>query len=408
MDVRGRRLYRSGVRVSLQTKPFELLLLLLEHQDTVVSREQIRATLWPHAAAGAFDQGINTAIRKLRLALGDSAESPRFIETQAKTGYRFVYPVERTAGQEDAVAPSSPAPVPSGSAVAGRKGRRSIAGVCASAVIVVGVLWVAWHRSTVVREPSGVLRSLAVMPLSIHPADPQKEYIAEGLADAIRVSLSRLSVIRVTSASSSRALRTSGKSLQQAGRELGVQAIVDGELDQSGDGIAARVRLVDAKAGSELWRQEFSGQVRNLADLDRSIASAVQEQVARRAGLPGRDAPIGTTSSEAYEAYLRGRHFWNQRSAESIRTAVEYLERSVEADASFAAAHAALADCYNLLGYYEGGTLASFSRRRKRQQCGPWNWTKICPKPTLPSHTRNCTSTGIGRGRNSHFCAPWN
>lgn len=336
-------LRRQGLRVPLQEQPARVLELLLRNSGRVVTRDELREALWPADTFVDFDHGLNTAVRKLRAALDDSADTPRCIETLAKRGYRFLLPVEWSgpvsapAHPSPSVAPPAPAPGPH--PVATKPLKRIALGASAGIALVALAAWALLRPSAA--EP--LHRAIAVLP--IENADPGTAYVSEGIAEAIIDGLSTSPALRVTARTSSFRYRSSPVDLRAVGRELGVTAIVTGRLVEQGDEYRLRLELVDTSDGAQLWAKDFR---QDTGAVDTLRARAVSA-LSLRLGVSSADRPREVRSAEAYDLYLRGRYHWNLRKREEQLRAVEYFERAVQLDPKFAPAWAGLANVYGTL-----------------------------------------------------------
>jgi len=343
-------LRKQGVRVRLQEQPARILELLLRSEGRVVTRDELRDALWPADTFVDFDHGLNTAVRKLRTALDDSADSPRYIETLAKRGYRLLVPVEWSA-PESGQAPTpavqapatqpdnAPAVSPAEAPVARRSGRSVLLALAGIAIAVLA----AW---ALLRPPSAeppAHRTIAVLP--IENVNPDTAYISEGIAEAIIDGLSTSPAVRVTSRTSSFHYRTTPVDPRTIGRDLDVTAIVTGRLEQRGDEYRLRLELVDTEDGAQLWAKDYR---QNASSLDTLRARATSD-LSFRLGASGAEQTGKVMNREAYDLYLRGRYHWNLRTQSDQRRAAEYFQRAVAIAPRYAPAWAGLANAYGTL-----------------------------------------------------------
>jgi len=297
LDSRASELRKHGAKIKLQDQPFQILQILLQRPGEIVTREELQQKIWPSDTFVDFDHGINNAIKRLREALGDSAETPRFVETLARRGYRFVGKIERD-------------------------------------------------------EPR--MRSLAVLPLENLSHDPQQEYFAEGLTEALITTLAKIGELRVISRTSAMLYKGVRKPLREIARELEVDAIVEGTVLRAGQRIRITAQLIDATNETHLWAESYERHLRDVLHLQAEVAEAIAKQV-RVKLTPQERAHLAQTqpvNPEAYEAYLKGRYHWLRRSSEELPKAVQYFERAIEMDPTYAAAYAGLADSLSGLGVY--------------------------------------------------------
>jgi TolB-like protein/DNA-binding winged helix-turn-helix (wHTH) protein/Flp pilus assembly protein TadD len=367
VDLRAGELLKRGLRIRLQEQPFRVLTMLLERPGELVTREELRKALWSQTVVD-FDHGINKAINKIREALGDSAENPRFVETVARRGYRFlgtVIPI--TASVDGEPAPASDdnvAPVDSslgGLADIGTRHRprawRALAFGLGSALALALAVALSWFFY----DPSPPkIRSLAVLPLESLSSDASQDYFADGMTDALIADLGQISALQVISRTSAMTYKRVRKPLPVIGRELNVQAVVEGTVLRSGERVRITAQLIQVPDEKHLWAHSYEGDLRDTLTLQNSIARAIAEQI--EVALNRQEAAAldkaRTVKPQAYEAYLKGRYFWNKRSAEGLRKAIVYFDQAIDADPDYARAYSGLADSYALSGDWEYALLA--------------------------------------------------
>jgi len=357
---------KAGLRIRVQQQPMKLLEILLERPGEVVTREEFRSRVWPNDNFGDFDLALNIAIGKLRSALGDSAENPRFIETLPKRGYRFIAEVSVVDGDPRGKG-SGPAtgdlaetdPVDeienAKLTVASRhqlSPTRRIA-VAIALVLILSILAIWLFRSRE-RAPTGI-RSLAVLPLENLSGDAAQNYFADGMTDELITDLAQISALRVISRTSAMVYRGARKPLPQIARELNVDAVVEGTVLRSGDQVRITAQLIDASTDRHLWSQSYEGELRDTLALQKRVAGAIADQI--RINLtPQEQAALKTVrvaNPEAYESYLKGRYFWNKRTTDGLKVAIAYFNQSIDEDPKYAPAYSGLADTYALLGDWQ-------------------------------------------------------
>jgi TolB-like protein/Tfp pilus assembly protein PilF len=308
VDLRAREVRRNGARVRLQEQPFQVLTLLLERPGEVVTREELRQRLWPSDTFVDFDNSLNTAINKIREALGDAAEDPHFVETLPRRGYRFIAPISG----------------------------RQVEKVRAS------------------KTRSKTIDSLAILPLVNATGLEETEYFSDGVTEMIIGSLAHLPRMRVMARST--VFRYKGKEIdpQTVGRELNVRAVVAGRLLKRGDLVSLRVELVEVEDGAQLWSASYNRSLADIFVMQDEIATEVSDKL--RARLTGnqrkRLTKRHTQNTEAYQLYLMGRFHLIRRTEESFRKSLEYFQQAVEHDPDYALAYAGLADAYLIGQYY--------------------------------------------------------
>jgi TolB-like protein/DNA-binding winged helix-turn-helix (wHTH) protein/Flp pilus assembly protein TadD len=347
VDLRAEELRRKGLRVRLQSQPFQLLVTLLKQRGELVTREELRRTLWPEDTFVDFDHSLGTAINKLREALGDSATNPRFVETVPRKGYRFLAPVDPVEGAEAAPEPTVPAPAAS----AQRIPVWMLMGV-AAVLVSVGVLaWVLQHRQT-----AAPVRSLAVLPLENLSGDGAQDYFSDGMTDELITELGQFPELRVISRTSVMTYKGAHKPLPQIARELNVDAVVEGTVLRSGNSVRITAQLIPAATDKQLWSASFEVELRDILAVQRKVAKSIAGQIRVKLN-PNIHDHAKSVDTEAYEAYLKGRYFWNRRTTEGLQKAVEYFHQAIAKDPKYAQAYSGLADSYALMGDWEYGLL---------------------------------------------------
>jgi len=302
LNLQTGELFKRGRKIRLQIQSFLILRSLLERPGEVVSREELRRKLWPSGIFVDFEVGVNTAINRLRNVLDDSPEEPRFIETLPRRGYRFIAPLER--GGQDRILPR--------------------------------------------------IGSLAVLPLENLTGDVAQEYFVDGMTDALITRLAQIGALRVISRMSAMYYKGTHKKLPEIARELNVDAVVEGTVARSGSHVRVSAQLVDARTDQHLWARQYERELTDILRLQADVASAVAHEI-QVTLTPQEQARLTLThpvDREAYEAFLRGRFFWNKRTEEGLKKGMEYFQQSVEKDPSYALAHAGLADSYSMLAFW--------------------------------------------------------
>jgi TolB-like protein/DNA-binding winged helix-turn-helix (wHTH) protein/Flp pilus assembly protein TadD len=373
LDLRAGELRKHGLRVRLQEQPFQVLVMLLEHPGELVTREQLQKKLWSADTFVDFDHGLNKAINKIREALSDSAESPRFVETVARRGYRFLAEVKvsdtpAVRSPEIATEPRTTAPDRPGTAgeLATKPFLPSLAWkILAFAVLLLMASLVTWKLRSWSR-PSPVIRSLAVLPFESLSNDASQDYFADGMTDELISDLGQISALRVISRTSVMSYKRARKPLPQIARELNVDAVVEGTVLHSGDQVRITAQLIEASADKHLWSQSYEGELRDALTLQNKVARAIADQI-RISLNPHEQAALKTAkvvNPEAYVSYLKGRYFWNKRTGDSLKVALAYFNQAIEEDPKYAQAYSGLADTYALLG--------------------DWQYAVMTPKEALP------------------------
>src|ERR1700688_389408 len=366
-DLRTGELTKLGKRVRLQEQPFQLLAMLLEKPGELVIREELCERLWPETIVD-FDHGLNKAISKVREALGDSAENPRFVETVASRGYRFLADVAVVQGGQPQTAAGDlaagrEAPGLAQPPDAGTSARSpthalgwKLSGVVTALALAVFLSWFFYSW----RHQRSTIHSLAVLPLENLSNDASQDYFADGMTDELITHLGQISAIRVISRTSAMTYKNAHKSLAEIARELNVDAVVEGSVLHSGERVRIAAQLIEVPADKQIWAESYEGDFRDTLAFQSRVARSIAEQI--RATLNRQEqvtlAKSKAVKPEAYEAYLKGRYFWNKRTGDGLRTAIQYFNHAIEVDPTYAEAYSGLADSYALSGDWEYGVLS--------------------------------------------------
>jgi TolB-like protein/DNA-binding winged helix-turn-helix (wHTH) protein/Flp pilus assembly protein TadD len=339
-DLRARELRKRGVKVRLSDQPFQILQLLLEHPGDVVTRDELRQRLWSTDTFVDFDLSLNSAVRKLRDALGDSAEHSTFIETLPRRGYRFIASVERPS-PGDGVTPAAES-VPSRR----RSRARILWGVAALLVLPSGALIVRNGWTGLGGPAVPHIGSIAVLPLQNLTGDPAREYFVDGMTDALITDLAQVGV-QVMSRMSSMQYKGTQKRPPDIARELNVDGIVAGAMALTGSKVRVTMQLIHAATDRNVWAKDYERETKDVialqAEIARDIATAIENRAAP-GSLPL--APRRSVSPEAYNLYLKGLEARGRVNYEGFRTAASYFEQAVARQPDFGAAYASLAHAW--------------------------------------------------------------
>jgi TolB-like protein/tetratricopeptide (TPR) repeat protein len=322
----------------------------------VVAREKVRETLWPADTYVDFDHSLNTAVRKLREALGDSAEAPRYVETIARRGYRFMAPVAPLPAMQSghsagaAAAPLRPPPAARPSTSARRLRILAIVVViCAAALVAYRVL-----LRTRPATQSGRRLMLAVLPFDNLSGDADQEYLSDGVTEEMITQLGRLEPGRLTvlARSSTWKYKRAERDIGRLRGELGADYVLEGAVRKAGDRVRITAQLVQAGDQSQVWAETYQRDLRDVLILQSEVAGAVAHAIAVTL-TPGARARLARTRPihpEAYQDYLRGRFFFNRKTEAALRQALGHFQKAIAADPGYAPAYSGLADCYSSLG----------------------------------------------------------
>jgi TolB-like protein/DNA-binding winged helix-turn-helix (wHTH) protein/Flp pilus assembly protein TadD len=346
IDLKARELHKAGVKVKLQEQPFRVLALLVDRAGQVVTREELQHKIWPTDAYVAFDQGLNNAIKKVRDALGDSADSPRFIETLARHGYRFVAPVGPAPQR-----PSEPSQVRFGS----RTLRKAALIGLASASLLAALAYGTWYASTMRAGPPAAKVILAVLPFDNLSRDPDQEFFSDGLTEEMIAQLGKLNPERLTviSRGSVAKYKDSRLPANQIGGELHADYLVQGSVRRASDRVRITVQLIQVRDQTDLWAESYDRELKDILTLQDSVSRTIANQI-HITLTPGQQTRPrgGNLDPEAYEAYLKGRYYWNKRTADGLQKALIYFEQAINKDPTYGAAYSGLADCNSGLAWH--------------------------------------------------------
>lgn len=375
VNFRSAELKKHGVRVKIQDRPFEILAILLERPGEVLTRDELRNRLWPEGTFVDFDNNISASMGKLRGALSDSAITPRYIETVGR-GYRFIADVTPVPEASEAprpmlvpqASPEQPAPLaqpaPIRAPITVRKSpyqtRRIWMPLAAVALLTAaGFLVYSLLSRTRSRSPSGKVM-LAVLPFANLTGDTTQEYFSDGLTEEMITQLGRLDTRRigVIARTSVMSYKNTRQPLPRIAQELGVQYVLEGSVRRYAQRIRIAAQLVDARDQSHLWAREYDRQLSDVLTLQSEIAESIAGEIQVALGAnwerPAvvRSRPLSPESYKAYDLYLQGRYYWNKRTPDGFRKALEFFQQATENDPGYARAYAGLADSYAMMSNY--------------------------------------------------------
>jgi TolB-like protein/Flp pilus assembly protein TadD len=320
LDTRAGELRKGGATLLLHGQPLQILLLLLEQPGEVVTREELRTALWSSHTFVDFQDSLNHAVGRLREALGDSAENPRFIETVARRGYRFI-------GALDEIEQGP-------------------------------------------QDQKTATKTVAVLPLENLTGDPAEGYFVDGMTDELIGTLAKIGSLQVVSRSSVMTYKGASKTLPQIARELNADALVEGTVARSGNRVRISARLVDAETDRHLWAETYEGELRDILALQSGIARAIAAAVEVKL-TPPQEAALATAPTvnpAANEAYLKGRYCWRKTTANGLSTAIKYFRQAVDKEPRYALADSGLADAYASIGLWGFGPHSPQKAMQKAKQ----------------------------------------
>ncbi|PYV99557.1 MAG: hypothetical protein DMG89_07685 [Acidobacteria bacterium] len=367
LDLRSRELRKQGVRVKLQEQPFQVLQVLLERPGEVVTREELRQRIWSSDTFVDFEGGMYNAVKKLREALGDTADTPRFIETLPRRGYRFIGAV---SGNADAAPTGQESPKlarENGSAVSRRGLRIGLGAGLAIGVLLIALLGLmpadVWHRLSI-RSRAPQIRSIAVLPLKNLSDDPSQKYFAYGMAEELITDLSQMRALRVVSHTTVLRYESTDKTVPQIAQELGVDAVIEGAVQRSADRVRITAQLIYGSNDANVWARTYDRDLRDVLTLQSTVAKEITDEI-RLNMTPGETVRLTTPRTvkpEALDAYWRGRYYFASANRnvygkdkdkaaqeEDLRQAVAQFEAAIRMDPNYAPAYLGYAESVDFL-----------------------------------------------------------
>src|SRR6266481_3583669 len=339
----------GSAKVLLREQPFQILRILVERQGKIVTRQEIRQILWPDDTVVEFDRSINVAMAILRKALADDADHPKYIETLARRGYRLIAPVEwqqGSAAAQDLLEPH----VDTLPRVDGQVGEREPrapthwrkAAVLGSSAVILIVGYLSWRHFRAITPPKSEKIMLAVLPFENLTGDPNKEYLADGLTEETisqlgQLNPSRLGVIARTSVMG---YKHKDERLDQIGRDLSVQYVLENSLRQSGDHLRLTAQLIQVKDQTHLWSRDYDYPAKDILTIEDDVAKAVAQEIRLRltSQQQAELAQAHRVNPDAFDAYLQGYYYFERNTDKDTEMAGKYYERATQLDPSYALA----------------------------------------------------------------------
>ena len=357
-DTVALELRKSGIRIRLQPKPFQVLNVLLERAGQTVSREELKSLLWAPDIFVDFDHGLNTAVNKIREAMSDSAEEPQYIET-LPNGYRFIGEIsERFEHPSDATASVAP---PHLTAHADPKrgttwSRLYLAAGVGLACLIAVIFWLFHIPRKVFGISSPTIQSVAVLPLKNLSGDPSQEYFSDSMTDELITQLAKILSLKVSSAASVVRYKNTSASASEISRDLKVDAFVEGGVVRTGDKIRVSAQLVDARTDQHIWAEDYQGDLRDILVLQNDIATAIAYSVQAKIAAPNSSMASlpRQVDPRAYDAYIRGRGYWFRSKTANhtpgdLEKSGELFHQAIQYDPAYAPGYSGLANYYGLL-----------------------------------------------------------
>lgn len=309
VDLRAGEVRKGGVKIKLQEQPFQVLALLLERPGDVITREELKQKLWAADTFVDFEHGLNAAVKRLREALSDSADNPRFVETVPRRGYRLIAG-HAAAEQRDDTADSS----------------------------------------------------VVVFPFVDMSLQKDQEFFCDGMTEEIINALTKVENLRVVSRTSAFQFKNRAQDIRKIGTELNVSTVVEGSVRRANNRLRIAAQLASVADGFHIWSETYQCEMQDVFDIQDEISGAIvnalkdklkwklAKELGPRLVL---SKPSYTKNLEAYELYLRGRYFWNKKNEEGLKKSIKCYQQAIEKDAGYALPHAGLAHSYMTLGVWE-------------------------------------------------------
>jgi TolB-like protein/DNA-binding winged helix-turn-helix (wHTH) protein/Flp pilus assembly protein TadD len=353
----SRELRREGMRIRLEGQPLAILEVLLERPGELVTREELQKRLWPEDTFVDFEHSLNAAVKRLRAGLNDSADQPRYVETLARRGYRFVAPVGGSVADRESEKAVVVPPEPQAQAAVG-SGRRLLWLVVVAAVCVLGLAGWGWRlwRNRQATPALPPVRSLVVLPLQNLSGDPTQEYLADGMTEELIGRLANIHGLRVISRTSAMHFKNTQLSVPEIAKTLGVDAIVEGSVIREGNQVRVHAQLIRGTSDEHIWAGEYQREYGSLLALQDEVARSIAERIEVSLTPEERQTLASThpVDPEAHEDYLKGRYYFNQRTRDAMNKSIGFFQQAIAKDPKYALAYCGLADAYALLGFRGG------------------------------------------------------
>jgi TolB-like protein/DNA-binding winged helix-turn-helix (wHTH) protein len=411
VDSREGELRKSGLRIKLQDQPFQVLVMLLERPGEIVTREELQRRLWPADTFVDFDHSLNSAIKKLREALQEQAENPRFIETVPKRGYRFIAPVgtetSPTRRSNVVTRTSSSEEAPTGtevvSLVHGRRARVLALALAAAIALLIGLTLIRKGELRIGGPSPPRIESLAVLPLVNLSVNQDQDYFADGMTEALITDLGKIGALRVISRTSVMQYKGTKKPLPEIARELNVNAFIEGTVSRSGNHVRITANLLQAFPEKHLWAESYESEIGDILTLQGQVAQAVAREIQvqltpEQKKLLSKTRPV---NPKAHDDYLRGRYLCDQ---DTSRQRIKQFHISNKPSKKLRRILCPMPAWPFVIrsGDWEEIFLSAIPhprracRKRETRRSKQCNWTVIWPRRIRPWQSSPWFSTGIG------------
>jgi len=357
LDPQACELRKGDTLLHLAPQPCRVLALLASRPQKVFTRQEIQREIWGGETFVDFEQGLNVAIRQVRAALCDDAETPRYIETLPRRGYRFIgrideHPAVTEGATTTVLAESATLSAPAVlRPVAYRRPLTVVVGLALVVAAIVSVWRIERGRAGAAGDIRPTIRSIAVLPLANLSGDPEQEYFADGMTDELITNLAKISALRVISRTSVMRYRNVQRPVGEIGKELNADALIEGTVVRAGNSVRITVQLIQASTDRHLWAEEYHGDLQDVLTLQAEVAKAITREVqVKLTSQEVRRAGAHPVKPQAYELYLKGRYEWEKRSKRGFAMSLAFFQRAIDLDPNYAPAYAGMAEAYGLLG----------------------------------------------------------
>lgn len=351
LDLRTGELRRGGTSLKLQPQPARVLAILVSRAGEVVTRQELAQQVWGSETFVDYEQGLNFAIRQIRTALEDDANSPKFLETLPKRGYRFIRPISELRPGEEMSLPVPAASLEAAGATATFPKvtpRHAIYGIAITAILL--AIAIGANRMLHLKASASTesFHSVAVLPLRNLSSDPDQEYFSDGITDELITDLAKATSLRVISHTSVQHYKETKLTLREIAEELHVDAVIEGTILRSGDRVRITAQLIDARTDRHLWAEKYERDFRDILNLQSEVAQQIAAQVGVNLTTKERLRLSQTTGVDpvAHEAYLRGHFYWDKLNCTGFKQALGYYQQATAKDPTFARAFVGSAEAY--------------------------------------------------------------
>ena len=361
INLQSEELRKTGMRVRLSGQPFQVLAVLIERPGELVTREELRSKLWSADTFVDFDHGLNNAVARIREVLDDSSETPRYVETVPRRGYRFIAPLadvvaatsslSRQVPLDSSARITGPGPSPHAEGNLPLARPRALLGGAAVLTLILLSFALLYHGWGAKGISTPAIKSLAVLPLKNLSGDPTQEYLADGMTEALIGRLSMIRGLRVISRTSVMLLKDTKLSAPDIAKTLQVDALVEGSVIREGNRIRVYAQLIRGATDEHFWSESYDRDLPDVLALESDVAQSVARKVEVTVTGEERSRLVAArhVSPDVYESYLKGQ-FVKGNSREEIEQSIAYFEEAISKDATFAPPYVGLADAYERLG----------------------------------------------------------